>query len=167
MTRKRKYSGMARKRFTLTIIQKNLCFYCTCKMTDKHVSKNHKNATIEHLLRKCEGGTNEISNLAAACSRCNLHRGEFSVEDWKLLCKPIIKLRLQKDDIIRNSHAATKQWKLRHNIRTPDECKSNPTLRWLFYIRKTVLAPKIKRNYRIMEKDLVQSILQTELKMAA
>jgi len=32
-------------------------------------------ATIEHKKALMDGGSNELSNLAAACYRCNQHRG--------------------------------------------------------------------------------------------
>ena len=38
----------------------------------------HRQATIEHIKRKAEGGTSHISNLAAACSLCNSKRQETS-----------------------------------------------------------------------------------------
>lgn len=39
-------------------------------------------ATIEHILRRCDGGTNEYSNLAAACTWCNSSRQDRDAEVW-------------------------------------------------------------------------------------
>lgn len=36
-------------------------------------------ATVEHVRRKADGGTNELRNKALACYRCNTERGEI---DW-------------------------------------------------------------------------------------
>jgi 5-methylcytosine-specific restriction endonuclease McrA len=35
--------------------------------------------TIEHLRRKCEGGTSDLDNIALACQDCNHRRGAI---DW-------------------------------------------------------------------------------------
>ena len=38
----------------------------------------HRQATIEHLTRRADGGTNRRDNLAAACSLCNSKRQAMS-----------------------------------------------------------------------------------------
>ena len=39
-------------------------------------------ATIEHIIRRTDGGSNDEENLAAACAWCNHCRGEFDAEVW-------------------------------------------------------------------------------------
>ncbi len=55
--------------------QNHRCCYCTLVMFLPHEAHNHANmATIEHVLPKFHGGTDEDGNLAAACRRCNALR---------------------------------------------------------------------------------------------
>lgn len=73
------------------------CFYCAgltylvgretrreacerLKTTKGGLQKIYR-ATIEHLHRRCEGGTNALANLRMACLYCNTTRGESPVED--------------------------------------------------------------------------------------
>ena len=45
---------------------------------------NHRHAaTLEHLRRKADGGTNHRDNLALACRRCNGQRGDRSWVEFK------------------------------------------------------------------------------------
>ena len=39
-------------------------------------------ATIEHIVRRTDGGNNSYENLAAACAWCNHSRGDFEAEVW-------------------------------------------------------------------------------------
>jgi len=34
--------------------------------------------TVEHIMPKCLGGTNDLSNIALACSPCNSERGKIA-----------------------------------------------------------------------------------------
>jgi len=43
-----------------------------------------KGTTIDHLHPRSKGGATVISNLACACSRCNLSKKSHSIEDWYL-----------------------------------------------------------------------------------
>ena len=49
------------------------CCFCGCYMTEKHGHKN--SVTVEHVTAKSQGGTDDPSNLAASCHRCNNNRG--------------------------------------------------------------------------------------------
>jgi hypothetical protein len=40
-------------------------------------------ATLEHLTRQTEGGTDDMSNLAAACHSCNSYRGGLDHVKYK------------------------------------------------------------------------------------
>lgn len=52
--------------------QGGLCCYC-----EVHVPEDK--ATLEHLKRKIDGGTNDWDNLAMSCQPCNSYRGAV---DW-------------------------------------------------------------------------------------
>jgi hypothetical protein len=49
------------------------CCYCGCRM-DPDPSRPD-GVTIEHVIPKALGGTNDWINLVAACNRCNERRG--------------------------------------------------------------------------------------------
>lgn len=57
------------------------CCYCG---HDWRILINRKTRpTVEHIIPRSKGGTDEWVNLAAACSRCNSHRGTFPIdENW-------------------------------------------------------------------------------------
>lgn len=64
--------------------QDGKCCYCGVFLLRadavKPNGKPHPHAaTIEHLRRRCDGGTNHLDNKAAACRECNHHRGST---DW-------------------------------------------------------------------------------------
>lgn len=44
--------------------------------------------TIEHVVRRADGGTNSMSNLKLACMDCNTNRGERSFEEWRKTRQP-------------------------------------------------------------------------------
>jgi 5-methylcytosine-specific restriction endonuclease McrA len=71
-------------RLTLFRHQNGLCCYCGDAMLIGDHS-HPKCATLEHLKRKCEGGTNHIGNLAIACSECNNGRQSKSWLEWKTI----------------------------------------------------------------------------------
>ena len=50
-------------------------------LTYRQASK--RRATIEHLRRRCEGGTHHRDNLAASCEFCNSKRGDMSWVEFK------------------------------------------------------------------------------------
>jgi 5-methylcytosine-specific restriction endonuclease McrA len=49
--------------------------------------------TIEHMIPRCQGGTNHRWNLAAACHRCNSVRRHTSMDEFEIISK-----RLGPDD---------------------------------------------------------------------
>lgn len=63
ITRERRLAIYLRDRF--------ICVYCG---TDLHNARP-ANVTLDHLLPRCDGGTNEAGNLVTACRRCNCSRG--------------------------------------------------------------------------------------------
>lgn len=65
------------RRLTLLRLYNHACLYCD-------VSLDFFSITIEHLLPRSKGGTNNIANLAAACKRCNNLRGNQDLDTWLL-----------------------------------------------------------------------------------
>lgn len=86
-------NGRIRIRAVLWLKQGGLCCYCERPMVraDEHarvaanqfgitcVEVERRRATIEHLKRQCEGGTDALDNLALACRGCNEGRKHL---DW-------------------------------------------------------------------------------------
>ncbi len=46
-------------------------------MSDGHTMHPH-GASLEHLRRRCDGGTSRLDNLALACVQCNNGRGSMN-----------------------------------------------------------------------------------------
>jgi hypothetical protein len=42
-------------------------------------------ATIEHVIRRCDGGTNNMANQKLACADCNNRRQDRSFEEWRAI----------------------------------------------------------------------------------
>lgn len=67
--------------------QGNRCCYCAVymlpsgtKLNSRRKRRQHPKAqTLEHLMRRAEGGTDHPDNKALACFECNSERGET---DW-------------------------------------------------------------------------------------
>lgn len=56
------------------------CCWCGCNTTDQRGFLN--STTIEHVIPKSQGGSDDWENLAMACHRCNSRRGVHSVESF-------------------------------------------------------------------------------------
>ena len=56
---------------------------CPCMYCGKFLIK--ENATIEHLIRRCDDGRNTRGNLYVSCGECNHNRDDTSVIDWKYI----------------------------------------------------------------------------------
>ena len=64
----------------------NLCFYCHQPLTPETIS-------IEHLLARSKGGTNDLANLVLAHKRCNEKVGNHSIKEkisWSTLNKALL-----------------------------------------------------------------------------
>lgn len=63
--------------------QKNKCYWCGCgisiwwrKNPDNRLKRIRvTNAEIDHIIPRCAGGSNDVSNLCASCQNCNRTRG--------------------------------------------------------------------------------------------
>lgn len=69
--------------------QHGLCCYCE-RITELRPAGAHIGgaapdnfATLEHLQRVTDGGSDEPDNLALACFRCNVTRGDMSWVEFK------------------------------------------------------------------------------------
>lgn len=51
------------------------CIHCNTKLAVADDGRSLGEATLEHVWPQTQGGTNELSNLAVACSRCNREKG--------------------------------------------------------------------------------------------
>jgi 5-methylcytosine-specific restriction endonuclease McrA len=56
------------------------CCWCGCDTTD--LRKKSNSSTIEHVLPKSLGGSDDWENLAMSCNRCNNNRGNKTVEEF-------------------------------------------------------------------------------------
>lgn len=77
---------------TLHKAQGGRCCYCGCGviMPGSHSWKQNLQlrpnaATVEHLRRKADGGTDRLDNLAMACKSCNSRRGAMSWVEFKTI----------------------------------------------------------------------------------
>lgn len=66
------------KREKLAKRQRNNCHWCGKQMNRRHLDP--LSATLDHKVRKADGGGGNIENLVAACKKCNEERGK---EDQK------------------------------------------------------------------------------------
>lgn len=54
-----------------------ICVWCGCTLDENAPIHNDRQATIEHVVPRCKGGSDDLTNLALACRRCNLEdRGQ-------------------------------------------------------------------------------------------
>jgi len=51
------------------------CIHCNSKLVVDDKGRAMGEATLEHVWPETQGGTNEVSNLAVACARCNREKG--------------------------------------------------------------------------------------------
>lgn len=65
-----------KQRRLLYALQSGRCFYCLRTMFPSEV-------TLDHIVPKCQGGGNDITNIVGSCSECNDWKGCYLVdEDW-------------------------------------------------------------------------------------
>lgn len=66
------------------------CFYCEEPQT-------FRTATVEHLISRSRGGTNDRPNVTISCGPCNHYRQDYTHEAWKR----IIETRINRSSYIR------------------------------------------------------------------
>lgn len=52
------------------------CIHCNSKLLVADDGRSLGEATLEHIVPRTRGGTNEVENLAVACARCNREKGK-------------------------------------------------------------------------------------------
>lgn len=52
------------------------CLHCNTKLLVADDGRSLGEATLEHIVPRVRGGTNEVPNLAVACARCNREKGK-------------------------------------------------------------------------------------------
>ncbi|TBE93130.1 HNH endonuclease [Rhizobium leguminosarum] len=66
-------NGIQKLRREAFVRQGGLCFYCNCPMVDGD-TRSFRKCTAEHLVARSDGGSNNASNVVAACRYCNQTR---------------------------------------------------------------------------------------------
>ncbi len=51
------------------------CIHCNSKLVVADDGRSLGAATLEHVWPEAQGGTNDVTNLAVACARCNREKG--------------------------------------------------------------------------------------------
>ncbi|MFD1986805.1 HNH endonuclease [Mesorhizobium newzealandense] len=69
--KKLNHKSVKKVRSELSVIQGGICCYCKRPFEET----GPRRVTLEHKTAQMYGGTNERSNLAAACHGCNHNRG--------------------------------------------------------------------------------------------
>jgi CRISPR/Cas system Type II protein with McrA/HNH and RuvC-like nuclease domain len=71
----------------------NQCVYCGTK----------KELTIDHVIPKSRGGTNEWTNLVTCCSKCNLKKGNKTPEEARMTMssKPYVPNLISENSLIK------------------------------------------------------------------
>ena len=59
------------------------CYYCGAIISwKKETPSGFSKGTIDHIIPKKSGGTNERNNLIASCEKCNNKKGDLSFSDF-------------------------------------------------------------------------------------
>lgn len=72
------------KRRRLWQRQKGLCYWCGCKTLlpqSGKAEKTHRTATIDHVIPRAKGGSNQPDNCVMACDACNSMRNELDLRN--------------------------------------------------------------------------------------
>lgn len=85
-----KHSAVRRAKTTkLFERQGGKCFYCDRETWLTEQTRNgmppRRQATLEHVVPQCEGGTDNLNNLVMACGGCNRMRGDMNFEKFREL----------------------------------------------------------------------------------
>lgn len=58
------------------------CSYCSIHL-DLNMSWNHNASTVDHIVCRSSGGTDEMSNLTVCCRACNSLKTHIDVDVWR------------------------------------------------------------------------------------
>lgn len=101
--------------------------------------------TIDHVIPKSRGGTDEPGNLVPACRRCNASKGTKLLSEW------------------RGPNPAGKSWRMDRILTIPevaDYLKISRSKVYALVARNQIPYIRIGRNVRIKESDLERWINQ-------
>ena len=149
--------NLANRRTRIAGEQDHLCYYCGRKMSmDMTKSGSPLKATLEHLTRRTDGGSFHHTNIVVACQRCNCNRGDYSVDMWKAIHQEVINIRLA-------AKAARKvPGKLaRKSVMNIEQPLRTTLINMASKHASKYIIPQIREKYWQMEKDVVESYLQT------
>lgn len=153
-----KSSTVARKRNSIAAEQNNRCYYCGETMKISMVKqRSPKKATVEHLVKKSDGGTLRYDNIVVACQQCNCNRGDYSVEMWLVICTEVIEIRKE------GKRARKKPGRVaRKATKGMEQNARRGILRQSSTHASKFVIPKIREKYWQMEKDVVESYLHQQ-----
>lgn len=105
-----------KKRKILLKKQNNICFYCGQKL-------NLSNSSIDHIIPKSEGGSENISNFVVACKKCNRLR---STIDFNIFCNIVTSIsdRNEFEDTCKHITSIRRN-KVKHSIINGETVKNN------------------------------------------
>jgi 5-methylcytosine-specific restriction endonuclease McrA len=67
------------------------CAYCGCKLTLRSCTK-------DHVIPRCKGGKDTLTNVVAACTSCNAKKADKTMSEAGLKLRPGVELRALTDD---------------------------------------------------------------------
>lgn len=70
------------------------CIHCNTRLQVSLAGEPISRATVEHILPRHHGGTNDLENLALACARCN--HGKGARHDRKPLTDPKLAAMIER-----------------------------------------------------------------------
>ena len=95
----------ANLRKRLTRQQDGKCFYCAQELVEQPQVRGHPTprnaATLEHLIRRADGGGWEEENIVVACKVCNEFRDAIPVHVWKMVALDVVTLRMRRAKALR------------------------------------------------------------------
>lgn len=157
-----KSGSVAKKRNKIAAEQENCCYYCGGKMNLSMTKKRSpKKATVEHLLKKADGGTLRYENIVVACQQCNCNRGDYPVKMWKAICKEVIAIRKEEKSARKRPGGI-----VRKATKGMEQPARSGILRLCSAHASKFIIPAIREKYWQMEKDVVYSYLQTQQETA-
>ena len=75
---RRRDPGSLRKKKDLLLQECNKCCFCEIELS-------RDNATIEHIIPRGKGESNQFENLTLSCYECNNLRGNIPFEEFKYI----------------------------------------------------------------------------------